>query len=239
MDRRKFLKLACAGVPALSALTAATARAGGSHPRYAMVIDLRRCVGCHSCSVSCSVENRVPVGKFRATVGEFVVEDKGAAPTVAPLPRLCNHCEEPACVPVCPVHATYKDASGLVLVDSDKCLACGFCVQACPYDARYINPVTHTTDKCTFCVHRLQAGLLPACVENCVGGARIFGDMNDPESLVARTLKAHKDDVSVLAPEQGTKPNVYYVNLNAFLDSPANVGLPMAEGAMAAGGEHA
>ncbi|WP_272701220.1 4Fe-4S dicluster domain-containing protein [Desulfovibrio sp. Fe33] len=238
MDRRKFLKLACAGVPALGALRAAEARAGGGNaPRYAMVIDLRRCVGCHSCSVSCSVENRVPVGKYRASVGEYVIE--GANPTVAPLPRLCNHCEEPACVPVCPVHATYKNADGLVLVDSDKCLACGFCVQACPYDARYINPETRSTDKCTFCVHRLQAGLLPVCVENCVGGARVFGDMNDPESLVSRTLKEHKGAIKVLAPEMGTKPNVYYVNLNAFLESPANVGLPMAEGAMPVGGGYA
>jgi tetrathionate reductase subunit B len=238
MDRRKFLKLACAGVPALAALAPATARAaGGKGPRYGMVVDLRRCVGCQSCSVSCSVENRVPVGHFRATVGEFVIDDP-KAPTVATLPRLCNHCEEPACVPVCPVHATFKAANGLVLVDSTKCLGCGFCVQACPYDARYLNPETGTADKCTFCLHRIEAGLLPACVENCVGGARIFGDLNDPGSLVRKTLDAHKDDVRVLAPEMQTKPNVYYINLDAFLASPANVGLPMAEGALPAGGEH-
>lgn len=238
MDRRRFLKLACAGAPALASLAPTGASAAGKTPRYGMVIDLRRCVGCHSCSVSCSVENRVPVGYFRATVGEFVMDGPGA-PTIATLPRLCNHCEEPACVPVCPVHATFKAENGLVLVDSAKCLGCGFCVQACPYDARYINHETGTADKCTFCVHRLEAGLLPACVENCVGGARIFGDLDDPDSLVRRTLDAHQGDVKALAPEMNTKPNVYYINLDAFLASPANVGLPMAEGAFQAGGEHA
>src|SRR3546814_4406200 len=95
------------------------------------------------------------------------------------LPRLCNHCDTPPCVPVCPVQATFQREDGIVLVDNERCVGCGYCVQACPYDARFVNHETKTADKCTFCEHRLEAGLLPACVESCVGGARVIGDLND------------------------------------------------------------
>jgi tetrathionate reductase subunit B len=105
------------------------------------------------------------------------------------LPRLCNHCDNPPCIPVCPVSATYKREDGIVAVDGDRCVGCAYCVQACPYDARFINHETNKADKCTFCAHRVDAGLLPACVETCVGGARIFGDINDAEGELARRLK--------------------------------------------------
>ena len=131
------------------------------------------------------------------------------------LPRLCNHCDNPPCVPVCPVGATFKAATGEVLINSDHCVGCGYCVQACPYDARFINEDTGTADKCTFCAHRLEAGLLPACVETCVGGARIFGDLADPKSEVSKILVARKADVRVLKPDQNTNPNVYYLGLDA------------------------
>ena len=84
------------------------------------------------------------------------------------LPRLCNHCDNPPCVPVCPVQATFQREDGIVLVDNERCVGCAYCVQACPYDARFINHETQTADKCTFCEHRLEVGLLPACVESCV-----------------------------------------------------------------------
>jgi tetrathionate reductase subunit B len=232
MHRRSFLRLVCSSAPLLGSLNAAEALADTcSASRYGMVIDLRRCVGCQSCSVTCSVENQVPIGRFRASVGEFVIQgDSLASASIATLPRLCNHCEAPACVPACPVGATYKSDSGLVLVDSKKCLGCGFCVQACPYEARYLNPATGTADKCTFCVHRIEAGLLPACVENCVGGARIFGDLRDPHSLVHQTLAKHKGQIRTLYPGAGTKPSVYYINLDSFLQKRAKVGEPMAGG---------
>ena len=95
------------------------------------------------------------------------------------------------------------------------CIGCGFCVQACPYDARFLNRETHTADKCTFCAHRMAAGLLPACVENCVGGARVFGDLHDPLSPVSRLLAAYTGKVAVLYPEKDTRPHVFYLGLDA------------------------
>jgi tetrathionate reductase subunit B len=163
------------------------------------------------------VENAVPLGVFCTTVGEYAVggvPEEGRAPAVAVLPRLCNHCEDPSCVPVCPVGATFKREDGIVAVNAAACIGCGFCVQACPYGARFLNRVTRTADKCTFCLHRLAAGLLPACVENCVGGARIFGDLRDPASAVSRMLAAFKGKLAVLYPEKSTNPHVLYLGLD-------------------------
>ncbi|WP_035040038.1 4Fe-4S dicluster domain-containing protein [Desulfovibrio sp. X2] len=242
MDRRSFVKLFCLGSAAVGTLAARDVLAAetGAGPRYAMLVDLRRCVGCQSCTVSCAVENRAPLGSFRTTVGEYAIADTAGGRTwIATLPRLCNHCAEPACTPVCPVHATYQRKDGIVVIDATKCLGCGFCVQACPYGARFLNRETRTADKCTFCEHRLAAGLLPACVESCVGGARIFGDLNDPQSLIHRTLAEHKAEVAVLYPEKKTKPSVYYLNLDAFFASAADVAAPMAARELTAGGSHA
>lgn len=154
-----------------------------------MLIDLRQCIGCQACTVSCHIENAAPLGSFRTTVSQYAVEhqETGEVATFM-LPRLCNHCENPPCVPVCPVEATFQRQDGIVVVDSDRCVGCAYCVNACPYDARFINERTQTADKCTFCTHRLEAGLLPACVESCVGGARIIGDMRDPVSQISRLI---------------------------------------------------
>lgn len=174
--------------------------------------------GLQSCTVSCGAENAVPLGEFRTTVNEYALGGDpaaGHAPALAVLPRLCNHCENPPCVPVCPVGATYKRKDGLVLINAATCIGCGFCVQACPYDARFLNRETHTADKCTFCAHRMAAGLLPACVENCVGGARVFGDLHDPLSPVSRLLAAYTGKVAVLYPEKDTRPHVFYLGLDA------------------------
>ena len=135
------------------------------------------------------------------------------------LPRLCNQCDNPPCVPVCPVQATWQQKDGIVVVDNEQCVGCGYCVQACPYDARFINHSTQTADKCNFCVHRLDVGLLPACVESCVGGARIIGDLNDPDSVINQVLEESYDDVKVLKPELGTRPHVFYIGMtDAFVD---------------------
>ena len=126
--------------------------------RFGMLIDMRKCIGCQACTVSCSVENPPPVGQFRTTVLQYEVDKAdGSAPAMVSLPRLCNHCDNPPCVPVCPVQATFQRSDGIVLVDNERCVGCGYCVQACPYDARFINRETQTADKCTFCEHRLEA----------------------------------------------------------------------------------
>jgi len=195
-------------------------RPGLTGKRFAMVIDLRKCIGCQACTVSCSMENLPPLGQFRTTVLQYEVENyEGDQPAMFNLPRLCNHCENPPCVPVCPVQATFQREDGIVLVDNERCVGCAYCVQACPYDARFINTETKTADKCTFCEHRLEVNLLPACVETCVGGARVIGDLNVPNSTINQLLKEHKDDIKVLKPDQNTQPRVFYIGLpDEFVD---------------------
>lgn len=215
--RRAFLR----GIPIVTAAAAAMptpamAGASGKH-HWGMLVDVRKCIGCQACTVSCIQENAVPEGSFRTVVSTYSVALDGADQPAGTyvLPRLCNHCDNPPCVPVCPVGATFKQADGLVMVDSDRCVGCAYCVQACPYDARFINHETGKADKCTFCAHRLEAGLLPACVETCVGGARIFGDLNDPDSELNRRLAESRDQLKVLKPELATKPQVFYIGLDA------------------------
>lgn len=185
-------------------------------PHWGMVVDLRKCIGCQACTVACIMENDVPDDAFRTHVSVYEVIKDGGDPAMVMLPRLCNHCENPPCIPVCPVEATFKAENGEVLVNAERCVGCAYCVQACPYDARFINHETQTADKCTFCYHRTQAGLLPACVETCVGGARNFGDLNDPDSAVSEMLA--KNEISVLRPEMMTNPNVFYIGLDEVLD---------------------
>jgi tetrathionate reductase subunit B len=203
-----------AGAPAAMAAPApAKPDAPPRAPHWAMVVDVGKCIGCQACTMACIMENAVPENSFRTFVSTYEVETDSGTHNYM-LPRLCNHCDNPPCTPVCPVGATWKEPDGIVVVDADRCVACGYCVQACPYDARFINRQTRTADKCTFCAHRVHAGLLPACVETCVGGSRIFGDLNDPQSEVSRILKARKDEVRVLKPEENTRPQVYYLGLD-------------------------
>ena len=195
-----------------------TRRPGMEGKRFGMLVDMRKCIGCQACTVSCSVENQPPIGQFRTSVLQYEVDQPdNSMPAMVSLPRLCNHCDEPPCVPVCPVQATFQRTDGIVLVDNERCVGCGYCVQACPYDARFINHETQTADKCTFCEHRLEAGLLPACVESCVGGARVIGDLNDAHSEINQRMnaykEAHKDEIKVLKPGMKTKPHVFYIGL--------------------------
>lgn len=220
-DRRSFVKLIGGSLVAAAALgrtgpVRAAQDPGRQGPRWAMVVDLRLCIGCQACTVACGVENQVPLGHFRTLVSSYEVTNQGKTRRYT-LPRLCNHCEKPACVTVCPTQATTKRKDGAVVVDNTVCIGCGYCVQACPYDARFINHQTQTVDKCTFCLHRIEAGLLPACVETCVSGARIFGDLNDPKSSVSSLVGKHP--VQVLKKGMGTEPRVFYIGLDvAFAD---------------------
>lgn len=178
-------------------------------PRYAMAIDLSLCVGCAACAVACKMENEVPPGVFNLWIREREV---GAYPDllVEFRPEQCLHCENPPCVPVCPTGASYQTKDGLVLVDPRRCIACGACIAACPYDARYLHPAGYVS-KCTFCAHRLEKGRVPACVETCPTYCRTFGDLDDPESPVSQALRA-AERVDMLRPEQGTRPKLFYLN---------------------------
>lgn len=184
--------------------------------RYAMVVDVRRCIGCMACQVACKAEFDTPLGVNRTWVPYKVV---GKYPNTKKqfLPRLCNHCDDPPCVRACPVEATYKaEEGGFVLQRYERCIGCRACMASCPYNARFMLPrhrtytnITRVIDKCTFCHHRVAQGLVPACVQTCIGRARVFGDMNDPRSEVSQLVA--RNATQVLRPEHGTKPHVFYI----------------------------
>jgi tetrathionate reductase subunit B len=214
---------------------------------WAFLVDTTLCIGCGRCVGACKTENHVPEDPEynRTWVELHVVEATGAVlvtspdggidgfPPVPPelaaagttasqayfVPRLCMQCDNPPCTSVCPVSATYKNPDGVVLVDQDRCIGCGYCVLACPYGARYLVPsggVSPTgnvgvVDKCTFCYHRITRGMRPACVEVCPVEARLIGDLDDPEDPVTIAIKTGR--TSVMKPELGTKPRVHYVGI--------------------------
>ena len=180
--------------------------------RWAWVIDQTRCIGCHACTTACKSENEVPVGVFRTWVKNVEV---GTFPDVKRHFAVlrCNHCAEPPCVDVCPVTAMYQRSDGLVDFDHDACIGCKACMQACPYDAIYMDPESHTAAKCNFCSHRVDEGLLPACVVVCPEEALLFGDLDDPTSKVRRAVGEHA--TAVRRPEQGTRPQAYYIGAHS------------------------
>ncbi len=212
-SRRNFLKNV-GGAAALTAGASVLPKAAVSKItkkkiQYGMLIDTRRCIGCHACSVACKSEFDVPLGKWRAWV-EYV--EKGNYPDVGRsfVPRLCNHCSEPQCVYVCPTGATWRrEDDGVVVIDEDVCIGCKYCLQACPYGSRFLNPITGAADKCSFCQHRTSEGIEPSCVNTCIGRARIFGDINNLKSEIATRIA--KNPTTVLRKEMGTHPNVFYI----------------------------
>jgi len=186
--------------------------------KYGMVIDTNRCIACHGCTIACTSENNVPDGYYRSWVK---IMNKGSYPNVSAhfLPRLCNNCEDAPCLNLCPTGATYRThEDGVVHVDRQICVGCRICVAACPYGSRFVNPITHTADKCDFCYHRITRGLQPACVDACTGRARIFGDLSDPESDVSRYLENHS--TQRLRADLDTRPKVHYVNADEYIMGP-------------------
>lgn len=219
--------------------------------RWVMVIDLRKCIGCHACTIACVAENKLPPGVVYRPVLE---EEYGTYPNVGRrfTPRPCMQCENPPCTPVCPTKATYVNEDGVVVVDYDQCIGCRACLTACPYAARTSDfGLTYNQDlpmadgmivgrvdaeryervanfeyseprerqghespignarKCHFCLHRVKVGELPACVTSCIGRATLFGDANDPSSLVSEMIG--QPNVMRLKEELGTEPKVYYL----------------------------
>lgn len=175
---------------------------------FAFVIDNRRCIGCHACTTACKAENSVPLGVQRTWV-KYV--EKGTFPSTRRFFQVtrCNHCAKPPCVPICPTTAMYRRQDGIVEFDSDACIGCKACLQACPYDAIHIDPDSGTAAKCHFCAHRTDVGLEPACVIVCPVHAILAGDLDDAASEVARAVAAER--VAVRKPEQGTRPKLFYI----------------------------
>ncbi len=202
--------------------------------RLAIAINLDRCVGCHTCTMACKMQNNVPDGMLWNRVLTEGCDRFDSAEGVYPhltrtyLPLACQHCENPACERVCPTGATYKDDKGRVEIDYDKCIGCRMCMAACPYNARTFNwndPVRATgasygdarvperargvMEKCTLCKERTDEGDEPMCVRCCPADARIFGDLDDPDSAVSRLRR--DQGAEVLLEDKGTRPQVFYV----------------------------
>jgi Fe-S-cluster-containing dehydrogenase component len=232
--RRDFLKLAAVSAVSVLVFKVAPTEAGGKPRTFAFVVDTTKCIGCGSCARACARENDVPEGCHRTWIERYTVTTQGKCYVESPnggkdgwkepplgqgdevakaffVPKLCNHCAKPACVQVCPVGATFRSPEGAILMDKERCVGCGYCLQACPYSARFMNPVTHTADKCTWCYHRTTKGLPPACVAVCPTGARRFGEVTEGSDM-EKFLQ--KERLSVLRGELGTEPAVHYVGLS-------------------------
>lgn len=240
MDRRTFLKIGGGLVigssissPLYSLVSSLEAKETktSSQNKWGMVIDLNRCAkGCHKeCESVCRTENNVPlfgnkkIDNYWIRVATLKPKSSQAQPRLIPL--LCNHCEQPFCVKVCLVKASFKRKDGIVLIDPHRCIGCRYCMIACPYKARSFvfkepedasNPnspkrMHGVVEKCNFCASRIDKGLKPACVEACPNKAMFFGDLNAPQSEVSKLVETGK--TQRIRPDLGSKPKVYYLGL--------------------------
>lgn len=200
---------------------------------WGMLIDITKCIGCGNCVRACAVENDVPEGYFRTWVERYHVSGwhmeapavdspKGGKEGFPPgkesggknffVPKMCNHCADSPCTQVCPVGATFETRDGVVLVDEKYCLGCRYCIQACPYGCRFLNPAKRTAEKCSLCYHRITKGLTTACCESCPTGARQLVDLKNPSDPVHEFLKTHS--VQVLKPHLATGAKAFYNGLD-------------------------
>lgn len=214
---------------------------GDAKVRWAFLVDVQKCVGCGFCVKACKLENDIPydLPVTRTWVERYVITKDGKEHIDSPmgardgytspviegddikpddirkayfLPKLCNQCENPPCVQVCPVGASFQTNDGVVLIDRTWCIGCGYCIMACPYGARFFHPKYKVADKCTFCYHRISKGMKTACVNACPFGARQIGNLKDPNDPVSKIINTER--VSILKDEYGTKPQVYYIGLD-------------------------
>ncbi len=262
-DRREMLKVTGASLAAVGLMSASLLKprplqaAQTGAPHWVMIMDLRRCTGCRSCTVACKAEYDVPLGAFRTVIKQVVY---GTFPDTRRefIPRRCNHCEGteqvgtitvPPCVKACPEYpkdrrefttsdgkkiryrggATYKRPDGMILIDNEACTGCGKCIDACPYGARTYDmrrfsgkdKTKNAIVKCSGCQHRVDLGITPACVNTCAPGARIFGDLNDPGSEVAKLAKefnlVENREKTTLLPQAKTLPNILYIDPEGVL----------------------
>jgi len=197
--------------------------------KYVMVIDLKKCVGCMACTIACKTANHTRPGITWNVVKDL---EFGEYPMVRRvfLPIICMHCKEAPCIEGCPTGASHRREDGIVLIDDDKCVGCKYCIEACPYGARYFNGTPQgyfgseltpdeeigfqehrmgVVEKCTFCLDRLEKGKSPMCVVTCIGKARYFGDSDDSNSEVSRIIRS-KQGFQLLK-DLGTNPSVYYL----------------------------
>lgn len=202
--------------------TAPRAARSLDNKRSGVVIDLRRCVGCHACSVSCKNENDVPLGNFRTRV-RYLEQDK--APHISFLPMLCMHCQDAPCLTACPTEAITRLNDGRVVVDQDNCCGNRTCIAACPYGAIYSEPTTGKADKCDMCTHRTSLGLEPACVASCPTNALQYGDLGDTDSPLSQYAAKH--NAKPFKEDAGTKPSVLYVELDDWMNRAAATGIQL------------
>jgi Fe-S-cluster-containing dehydrogenase component/formate-dependent nitrite reductase membrane component NrfD len=185
--------------------------------RYGFVIDQNRCIGCHACTVACKEEHNIAVGVNRTWV-KYI--EKGRYPDTRRHFAVlrCNHCDDAPCIEICPTVSLFRRADGIVDFDHERCIGCKSCMQACPYDALYIDPERNTAAKCNFDASRVEMGYKPACEVVCPTQAILSGDLDDPNSLVSKRIALEK--VSVRKPEKGTKPKLFYVGVDGDLLNP-------------------
>jgi len=250
-DRRKFFGNAAVGAVAVTAGPALTSCAdtgryepGKGGTRWAMVVDLRKCAeheDCHACTDACHKKHNVPdfgdnllheikwiwkEHKFEHVFPSYENHPLPARVGKKPVLVLCNHCDNPPCVRVCPTKATWRREDGIVMMDWHRCIGCRYCVVACPYGSRsfnWVNPRPHVkeittgfptrmkgvVEKCTLCEERILHNRMPACVEACPHGALVFGNLEDPNSEVAKIVAT--EFTIRRKPDLGTEPEVYYV----------------------------
>lgn len=176
-------------------------------PRYGMLLDVTKCVGCMACRIACQMQNDLPP---KEAFIKYYESEKGTFPNVTSefVPVQCQHCTDAPCVHVCPTGASQTRDDGIVVVDEKKCIGCKYCMAACPYDARITFHETGTVEKCIFCFPLVEAGEKPACVTTCITHCRVFGDLDDPNSelnkVIAETNARH------IAGDL-TKSNFFYV----------------------------
>ena len=186
--------------------------------RYGFVIDQNRCIGCHACTVACKEEHNIAVGVNRTWV-KYI--EKGDYPDTRRHFAVlrCNHCDDAPCIEICPTVALFRRSDGIVDFDHERCIGCKSCMQACPYDALYIDPDRNTAAKCNFDASRVEMGYKPACEVVCPTQAILSGDLDDPNSAVSKRVALEK--VTVRKPEKGTKPKLFYVGVEGDLLNPS------------------